>query len=284
MSSVERLDFLARSVAALVAWVTRHPRAVLVVALVLTLASIHVAYTRLEYHTQRNDLISADKPCQQRWQQYLDAFGDDDDMVVVVEGTNRDQMTAALDAVAARLKERPDLFDRVFHRVDLRRLRDRGLLYLPLDQLEAIRASLDRMEPLLGPTGPLAWRMLSVQSLLGSAEGALNARAAGRELSPADRDLLAQLPAVASSAADTLGDPTAYRNPWSLGSANPEGEERRRRSINRSTSSRRTVRSRCSPAGHERPRGRSLPRRRRTMRCAPSSPRSNRASRASSSD
>jgi hopanoid biosynthesis associated RND transporter like protein HpnN len=124
------------------------------------------------------------------------------------------------------LKERPDLFDRVFHCVDLRRLRDRGLLYLPLDQLEAIRASLGRMEPLLGPTGPLAWRMLSVQSLLGSAEGALNARAAGRELSPADRDLLAQLPAITDSAADTLGDPAAYRNPWSLGSANRDGEER----------------------------------------------------------
>lgn len=226
MSSEERADFLARSVAALVAWVTRHPWSVLAGALVLTFGAVHLAYARLEYHTQRNDLISADKPCQQRWQKYLDTFGDDDDMVIVVEGGNREQMSAALDAVAARLKERPDLFDRVFHRVDLRHLRDRGLFYLPPDQLDAIRARLDRMEPLFGPTAPLAWRMLSVQSLFASAEGALNARAAGRELSPADRDLLAQLPAVATSAADTLRDPASYRNPWSLGSANPEGERR----------------------------------------------------------
>ena len=226
MSSEERADFLARSVAALVAWVTRHPWSVLAGALVLTFGAVHLAYARLEYHTQRNDLISADKPCQQRWQKYLDTFGDDDDMVIVVEGGNREQMSAALDAVAARVKERPDLFDRVFHRVDLRHLRDRGLFYLPPDQLDAIRARLDRMEPLFGPTAPLAWRMLSVQSLFASAEGALNARAAGRELCPADRDLLAQLPAVATSAADTLRDPASYRNPWSLGSANPEGERR----------------------------------------------------------
>lgn len=226
MSSEERADFLARSVAALVAWVARHPRTVLLAALAVTLASVHLAYSRLEYHTQRNDLLSADKPCQQRWQKYLDAFGDDDDMVIVAEGASRDRLAAALDAVAARVKERPDLFDRVFHRVDLRHLRDRGLLYLPPDQLDAIRARLDRMEPLFGPTAPLAWRMLSVQSLLASAEGALTARSSGRELSAADRDLLAQLPAVANSATDTLRDPAAYRNPWSLGSTSPEGERR----------------------------------------------------------
>src|SRR5262245_3775090 len=216
--------FLARSVAGLVAWVARHPRVVLAAALVLTLAAVHVAYDRLEYRTQRNDLLSADRPCQKRWQRYLDAFGEDDDMVVIAQGTDRERMTAALDAVAEKVKALPDLFDRVFHKVDLRHLRGRGLLHLAPEQLEAIRARLDRMEPLLGPAGPLAWRMLSVQSLLASAAGALEARAAGRELSAADRDLLAQLPAVAESAAGTLRDPGGYRNPWSLAGANPERE------------------------------------------------------------
>jgi hopanoid biosynthesis associated RND transporter like protein HpnN len=218
MSLEPRPDFLARCVAGVVAWVARHPRAVLVVALVLTLAACRVAYTDLDYHTQRNDLLGADKPCQQRWQKFLDAFGDDDDMVVVAEGTDRDRMAAALDAVAAKLKERPDLFDRVFHKVDLRHLRDRAILHLPPDQLDAVAARLDRMGPLLGPVAPVSWRMLSAQSLLGNAALSLEAQAAGRELSPADRDLLAQLPAVASSAADTLREPEHYRNPWRLGS------------------------------------------------------------------
>ncbi|HVL14850.1 MAG TPA: hypothetical protein VM529_19930, partial [Gemmata sp.] len=218
MSSEQRPDILARWVAAVVARVARHSRAVLLAALVLTLAACRVAYTDLDYHTQRNDLLSADKPCQQRWQKFLDAFGDDDDMVVVAEGANRARMAAALDAIAAKLKERPDLFDRVFHKVDLTHLRDRAILHLPPDQLQAVATRLERMEPLLGAIAPVAWRMLSVQSLLGNAALSLEARAAGRDLSAADRDLLAQLPAVAASATATLRDPAAYRNPWGLDS------------------------------------------------------------------
>ncbi|MCI0700881.1 MAG: MMPL family transporter [Planctomycetia bacterium] len=216
---------LARLVVALVGWVTRHPRAVLFVALALTLTAIQFAYAKLEYHTQRNDLLSADKPCQQRWQRHLDTFGDDDDMVVVAEGTDREQMKCALDAVAGEVKKRPDQFDRCFHKVDLRGISDRAILYLPPEQIEALRARVERMEPLFGSLGPLAWRMLTVQSLLSNGASALEKRAEGRELSPADRDLLAQLPAVASSAANTLRDPNAYRNPWELTSqANPGRE------------------------------------------------------------
>lgn len=216
MSLENHPDFLARRVAGLVGWVARHPRAVLIAALVLTLAAVHTAYDRLEYHTQRNDLLSADKPCQKRWQKYLDAFGDDDDMVVVAEGTDRERMKAAIDAVAERIRQQPEMFDRVFYKVDLRHFRDRAILHLPAEQLEAIRGRVERMEPLLGPLGPVSWRMLSVQSLLSNAVRALEARAAGRELSVADRELLAQLPAVVSSAAAALRDPEGYRNPWEL--------------------------------------------------------------------
>ena len=73
-------DRLTRVVVAFVGWVTRHPRAVLLGCLAFVAASVHLAYAELEYHTQRNDLLSADKVCQQRWTKYLKAFGDDDDM------------------------------------------------------------------------------------------------------------------------------------------------------------------------------------------------------------
>jgi hopanoid biosynthesis associated RND transporter like protein HpnN len=223
MSAECRQDFLARSVIGVVAWIVRHPWLVLAVATLLTGAAVQVAYDRLAYHTQRNDLLSPDKPCQQRWQKYIDAFGDDDEMVVVIEGKSRERMIAAVDNVAAQVKERPDLFDRVFYRVDLQSIRNRAILHLPADQLRSIRNRLDRMEPLLGPVAPVAWRMLSLQSLLASSEVALESQAAGRALSPADQDLLAQLPTVLASATDTLRDPAAYRNPWNLTSADTTG-------------------------------------------------------------
>src|SRR5438067_1721914 len=70
---------------------------------------------------------------------------------------------------------------------------------------------------LLGCLVPLSWQMLSSQTLLAKGAAALEARAAGREPTPADRDLIAQLPAVIRSAAATLRDPAGYRNPWAVG-------------------------------------------------------------------
>jgi hopanoid biosynthesis associated RND transporter like protein HpnN len=209
-------DRLARVIVAAVGWIARHPWVVLVGCLALVAVAVHVSYSKLEYHTQRNDLLSADKPCQKRWQRHLDAFGDDDDMVVVVEGTDRERMKAALDAVAGGVRQRPDLFDRVFHRVDLRNLHDRALLFLPTAEIGGVRDRVERMEPLLGSLGPLSWQMLSSQTLLSKGAATLEANATGRELTPADRDLLAQLPAIAKSAAATLHDPAGYRNPWAV--------------------------------------------------------------------
>ncbi len=210
-------DRLARSAAAVVGWVARHPWPVLLGCLTLVAVSIHLAVTRLEYQTQRNDLLSRDKPCQQRWQKYIDTFGDEDDMVVVAEGSDPGQMKAALDAVAVRVQARPDLFDRVFHKIDLRNIHDRALLFLPQAEIERIDDRLARMGPLLDPKyglmRGLAWQHLSLESLLATAIAALE----HPHPKPEDLDLLLQLPAVADSAAAMLQDPRAYRNPWALG-------------------------------------------------------------------
>jgi len=212
-------DRLSRWLGGFVDVVGRRPWLVIGVCGALVAASIAVAYEKLEYHTQRNDLLSADKECQKRWQKYTEAFGDDDDMVVVVEGRDRAAMESALDTIAAKVKQRPDRFDRVFHKADLRHLHDRAMLYLPTAELDAIRDRLDRMDPLLGRFAPVAWQMLSLQTLLSKATGILKDQAAGKNLPATDRDLLTQLPAVARSAADTLRHPDGYRNPWGIASA-----------------------------------------------------------------
>src|SRR5688500_6803752 len=70
------------------------------------------------------------------------------------------------------------------------------------------------MEPLTGPLASHAWQRLNLESLLTAAAGTLEGRQPGEELTPAARDLLAQLPAVTRTAADTLRDPARYRSPW----------------------------------------------------------------------
>lgn len=209
--------------AAIVGLVVRAPWLVLVLGFTSVGASVGIALWHLEYRTQRNDLLAADKACQVRWQRYLDAFGDDDDLVVVVRGTNRSRMILAADRIAEHLKKRPQLFDRVFHEVDLRNLYSRSLFFLSFDELRMVQQRLDGMDPLLGRYGNLGWQTLSLQALLAQATIAQKSV----KPSAADRDLLAMLPTLLDSAAATLEQPQNYRSPWQVTNQRDRADELR---------------------------------------------------------
>src|SRR5262245_40484571 len=155
-----------RLLVALVSTVCHFPRTVLAVSLALCVLSLVAAATRLQYHTQRNDLISADKDYQQRWRRYLDEFGDDDDIVVVVRGSDRARMNAALEQMAARVREKPELFDRLFYKADLRHLRDRALLLLPDDELDAIHQHLSSPQMSMLLRVSALWRSVGLEGML----------------------------------------------------------------------------------------------------------------------
>src|SRR5260370_22684317 len=120
-----------RFLVALVSAVCRCPRTVRILSVVLSALSVWAAAARLQYHTSRNDLLSPDKDYQKRWQQYLAEFGDDDDIVVVVRGGDREHMKAAVEALADRVRQQPELFDRVFYNADLPHLPNPPLLLHP---------------------------------------------------------------------------------------------------------------------------------------------------------
>src|SRR5262249_13770442 len=151
------------------------------------------------------------------WKQYLAEFGDDDDIVVVVKGDRKARMQDALEALAAEVRSRPELFDRLFYKVDLRPLRNRALLYLSTQEIETIRRNLKDMGPLLDPgaelralekrlgglpllrlatregEAPLSWQYLGLLSLLHEANSRLTGLKPGQALSPSDEQFLAQL-------------------------------------------------------------------------------------------
>src|SRR5262245_53239494 len=216
MADSPHLAFIPRSLVCLVAAVARFPLSVLTVSFALAAVSGYAFYDRLDYRTQRSDLMSPDKDYQQRWKQYVAEFGEDDDMVVVVEGSDAARMRAAIDALAADIATQPALFDHLFHRVDLLPLRDLALLFLSLEQIQAIQDNLRRMGPLLnGPIGPLAWKNLNLVNLLRQARARAGQIDPSVPLSEADEQFLTQLLAVVRSAVGALNDPAAYQNPWS---------------------------------------------------------------------
>jgi hopanoid biosynthesis associated RND transporter like protein HpnN len=223
--SVQRREatLVQRALVGLVTVVCRRPRLVLLLALILSGLSLYAFCTRLEYRTQRTDLVNPDKDYQRRWQQYLAEFGNDEDMVVVVQGDDRERMRAALEDLAAGVRAQPGRFDRLFYKVDLRPLQDRALLYLPSAQIAQIQDSLNSMRPLL-EMGPVGWEMFTFGRLVGEAGQRLDHVRPGQPLTAADQQFFAQFLAISRSAATTLHDPADYRNPWRSLVAPPPGQ------------------------------------------------------------
>jgi uncharacterized protein len=216
----EEPGMLANVLAGLAGFCCRRPW--LVVLATLLTCGISLAYTwrNLTYQTQRSDLLNKNKDFYRRWQQYLAEFGDDDDMVVVVKGRDRPQMQQALDDLAQQIQQHPDLFDRLFYRVDLQGLRNRALLFLPAEQIRLIQDNLKNMSLLLEPpvlgalNANFGWQMLTLLQLLNEGDrraGSLVADPVGRtEHDP----MLRQLNSICKSATGTLRDPAAHCNPW----------------------------------------------------------------------
>jgi hopanoid biosynthesis associated RND transporter like protein HpnN len=213
-----------RPLLALVSGACRWPKLVLVVALILSGLSVYASCAFLEYHTERSDLVSPRKEYQQRWKQYLAEFGDDDDIVVVVQGAKRASMEAALEALAGELQKRQDCFDRLFYKVDLRPLRNRALLFMSTEQIEQIQSNLGSMKLLL-EFGPISWHQLSVLSLLREARHRAGLIKPGEVLKREDDLFLTQLLSISQVATGTLTEPATYHNPWGSLIANPPNQK-----------------------------------------------------------
>jgi hopanoid biosynthesis associated RND transporter like protein HpnN len=216
----EEQGILSRFLTAWVAGVCKRPWLVLVCSLLVGGLSVYFACNRLEYQTQRNDLISPTKDYYKRWQQVVAEFGDDDDMVVVLKGTNKEKMKSALEEIATLVQKQPDKFDRLFYKVDLRPLHNRALLYLPSEQIRLIQENLKNMgllldAPFIGTLDPLfSWKSLTLEQLLHEGERRVAALQHDPEDKAGNGDFLGQLDAICRTAAAYLDNPARYKNPW----------------------------------------------------------------------
>ena len=129
--------------------VVRFPMAVLALGIAAALGSLVLSGARLGFRTSRLDLINAECPYNQLWIEYINEFGDDDDVVVVVEGANRAEVVPVLEDLARELRQRSRLYHAVFHEIDLSKIRPKGLYYLETEDLAAIEAFLGKVDPIV---------------------------------------------------------------------------------------------------------------------------------------
>jgi uncharacterized protein len=151
-------DWLAR-------WVdlTRRAAAAVVIAAVLaTVATAGYVATHMRINTSTTDMLSPDLPFRQHSRRVSEAFPQfSDNLLVVIDGQTPDLVDDAADMLAARLRQRPEVFGEVFDAAGEPFFRRNGLLYLDVEDLGDLADRLAEAQPFLGTL----WRDPSLRGL-----------------------------------------------------------------------------------------------------------------------
>ncbi|MBN08217.1 MAG: hypothetical protein CMM45_10335 [Rhodospirillaceae bacterium] len=152
------------------AWVhgaTRHARAVMFGLMLITLLSGYYALANLSVNTDTEDMLSPDLPFRQHSKTLSMAFPQfSDNIVVVVDAPTPDQTYDAANLLLAQLQKNTALFGTVFDPATHPFFQKNGLLYLSIDDLEAMAERLSNAQPFIGrlnqsPTLPEFFRLLN---------------------------------------------------------------------------------------------------------------------------
>ena len=163
----------------------------------------------------RVDLLDPESDYNKLWIDYAQEFGEEDDAVIVVEGSDREQVVAVLDELSREVAQHDALFHAVLHEVDLSKIRSKGLHYLAPADLEGLDRFTAQAEPVLDG----GWGHLKVATTVG---GLASQLAAGDATTPGGESPLpaleryteALLAAVEASLAARPQAPADYVSPW----------------------------------------------------------------------
>jgi len=142
--------------------VRRWSAAVAVAAAAVTIAAAYYVVGHISINTDTEDMLSPDLPFRQESRALSRAFPQfSDDIAVVIEGQTPDLADDAAMALAAAMRKRPKVFERVFDQAGEPFFRKNGLLYLDRDELYDLSDRLAEAQPFLGTL----WRDPSLRGL-----------------------------------------------------------------------------------------------------------------------
>ena len=122
--------FATRILELLATGVSRYPRTFLVPQIILFFCCIYYTVQNIEFHTDRNALVDADKQYHRNFLEYKANFDSQDDIVTVVESEDLEKNRQFVERLGARLEAEPELFTGIFFKGDLKLLGPKALLFL----------------------------------------------------------------------------------------------------------------------------------------------------------
>lgn len=186
-----------------------YPAATVALAIALTVMSVVITFGKLGYRTSRLDLLDPKSDYNRLWIDYIDEFGDEDDAVIVVEGTTREQVVQVLDEISTLLAREDQLFHAVLHGVDLGKIRSKGLHYLSQEELLGVEQFLTSVSPIVEGN----WSRLN----LGRMALGMNQRLEFAGAQPDGRQGAAaryEMERLSDSLLATLSGRRRYQSPW----------------------------------------------------------------------
>jgi hypothetical protein len=133
----------------LFAFIAQRPRLILCLALLLSVFSVIYTVRNMEFLTGRDDLMPKSAPFQVDYRAYRAEFGDQEEIVAVIESDDAERSTWAADALYARLNQEKNVFREVFYPGGLPYFRKNGLLFMPLEEIRQLRNTLTMAAPVL---------------------------------------------------------------------------------------------------------------------------------------
>lgn len=151
-------------------WIATYPKLIVTVALCCSLLSVIYTVQQMTFLTGRDDLMPKNAPFQVDYRAYRAEFGDQEELVAVIEADDAALATKAADALYAALKKEQGAFRDVFYPGGLPFFRSNGLLFMPLDDLKQLRHTLTMAAPVLTDLA----RSPSIQTLFTSLTGQID--------------------------------------------------------------------------------------------------------------
>src|SRR6059036_478668 len=129
--------------------VYRYPRLFFYPQLLLFIASIIYTVARLEFDTNRNDLVGAEKQYHRNFLHYKKEFIAQDELVAVVESEDMEKNRQFVERLGARLAAETNLFTDVIFNNDVTMLGNKALLFFPEKDLKELLQTLRDYRPFI---------------------------------------------------------------------------------------------------------------------------------------
>ena len=155
-------SFVAAFLESVTRLVLSHPKVTLAASVMVAILAMLLTFARLEFRTSRLELLNPASKFNQSWVEYLGEFNHQDDIIIVVEADDQRRVESVLDELAVELDNEEQFFTNVLHKIDLSRVRSKGLHYLTVDQLVEVDQFIDSV----APTVKGDWATLNVETML----------------------------------------------------------------------------------------------------------------------